>query len=605
MIKVFKISVGVIISIGISTLLWDIIKINYSNPENIIGFYSEQKISPLNNLLRFITFTTIPVAVYISLHKIILKENLINSFNIFKNDNLILEKNNFLSYSLYIFLITIFLKFLSSDFYLNKVDYFHEGLSLSSGFNSKVTGLFWSGSFISNSLFSEFLSTKISWLITQKESIGSLRIFHEFLRFLTEIILVFLIYNICKLFNYSKDKQVFFFVILTLIILHLNRSLTELFYPVRYRDIPILLTLIFSLNIIKSNFPKKINALIIGFLSCTSILWSFDRGIYVNILILFLIAILFTKKNYSNILYLIFGIILSWVIFYLFFGNEEIKDFLNNSFTVSKYTDLIIGIEYPKPFDFESGKHAARGTKNLLLIILNGIFISNMILSKNSKISPSSKLYLLFFFITAYINYRSGITRSDGYHMKQAIFFQNILFVTLLINFFIEKINFLNIQIFKKYMSFSLIIFILLFSIKDFKFYNIINFKDRYSNYISKNDDYFLSNEYILLRNSISNNFNFDCIQLFSYDMILPYLLKKKFCTKYNFLFIANSDNLQNDFINQLRVTKTKYIVFNKNYEFIPLIPVEKRFDKVFKYINENYQVKEEILNWIILGKNE
>ena len=47
-------------------------------------------------------------------------------------------------------------------------------------------------------------------------------------------------------------------------------------------------------------------------------------------------------------------------------------------------------------------------------------------------------------------------------------------------------------------MSFSLIIFILLFSIKDFKFYNIINFKDRYSNYISKNDDYFLSNEYIL-----------------------------------------------------------------------------------------------------------
>ena len=272
--------------------------------------------------------------------------------------------------------------------------------------------------------------------------------------------------------------------------------------------------LIFSLNIIKSNFLKKINALIIGFLSCTSILWSFDRGIYVNILILFLIAILFTKKNYSNILYLIFGIILSWVIFYLFFGNEEIKDFLNNSFTVSKYTDLIIGIEYPKPFDFESGKHAARGTKNLLLIILNGIFISNMILSKNSKISPSSKLYLLFFFITAYINYRSGITRSDGYHMKQAIFFQNILFVTLLINFFMKN-KFLNIQIFKKYMSFPLIVFILLFSIKDFKFYNIINFKDRYSNYISKNDDYFLSNEYILLRNSISNNFNFDCISYF------------------------------------------------------------------------------------------
>ena len=53
----------------------------------------------------------------------------------------------------------------------------------------------------------------------------------------------------------------------------------------------------------------------------------------------------------------------------------------------------------------------------------------------------------------------------------------------------------------------------------------------------------------LIFYTAISNNFNFDCIQLFSYDMILPYLLKKKFCTKYNFLFIANSDNLQNDFI--------------------------------------------------------
>ena len=477
MIKFLKILIGLIISIVISTYLWDFISISYSNPGNVVGYYSEQAISPLNNLIRFVTFTTLPIIVYIFLHKIILKENLINFILIFKNHQLSLKKNNVLNLYLYLFFVLIFFNFLSTDFYLSNVDYFHEGLSLSSGLNSNISGLFWSGSFIANSLLSEFLSSKISWFLTQKETIGSFRFFHQILRFLTEIILVCLIYNLCKLFNYSKEKQIFFFVVISLVCLYLNRSLTELFYPVRYRDIPILLILIFAFKSISSNLTNKINSLIIGFLSCASILWSFDRGIYVNILILFLITIFLIKKKYTDIIFLFFGILLSWICFYIFFGNLEVQNFLNNSFSISKYTDFIIGIEHPKPFDFDSNKHASRGTKNLLLIIINGIFISYIILNKNSKISSNSKLYLLFFFFCAYINYKSGITRSDSYHMKQSIFFQNILFITLIMNFLIEKMENFKFNIFKKNISYFLIILILLFSIKDFKIYNILNFK--------------------------------------------------------------------------------------------------------------------------------
>ena len=603
MIKFSMILIGVIVSIVISTFLWDFITINYSNPGNVIGYYSEQKISPLNNLVRFIIYTSLPITTYIVLHKIILKDRLINFFLIFKNDHTLTKKNNLIIIFLCIFFIFIFLNFLSTEFYLTKVDYFHEGLSLSSGLNSKITGLFWSGSFISNSLLSEFISTKISWIITQKETIGSFRFFHELLRFLTEIILICLVYNICKLFNYSKEKQIFFFVTVGLISLYLNRGLTELFYPVRYRDIPILLTLIFAFNSICSNFPKRINSLIIGFLSCASILWSFDRGIYVNALILFLIPIFLVKKKYTDIIFLFFGILLSWAIFYTFFGDKEIHDFLKNSLSVSKYTDYIIGIEHPKPFEFDSSKHATRGTKNLLLIILNGILIFNLILNRNSKISSNSKLYLFFFFFAAYINYKSGITRSDGYHMKQAIFFQNLLFVSLLTNFLIEKINLIKFDLFKKYITYFLTILIIIFSVKNLKINNIFNFKDRYNDYISLNDDQFLTEDYIHLRDTILNDFDFKCVQLFSYDVIIPYLLKKKFCTKYNFLYIAGSDNLQNNFINELEKEKPKYIIFNQAYTFQPLIPVEKRFNKVFNYINQNYQPKEKIVNWIILTK--
>ena len=601
MIKFLKILIGVIISIVISTYLWDFISISYSNPENIVGYYSEQKISPLNNLLRFLTFTTLPIITYIFLHKTVLKDNLINFASIFKNHQQIINKNNILYFYLYFFFVLIFLNFLSTDFYLANVDYFHEGLSLSSGLNSKISGLFWSGSFISNSFLSEFLSSKISWFLTQKETIGSFRFFHQILRFLTEIILICLIYNLCKLFNYSKEKQIFFFVVVSLISLYLNRSLTELFYPVRYRDIPILLILIFAFKSISSNLTNKINSLIIGFLSCASVLWSFDRGIYVNILILFLITILLIKKKYPDIFFLFFGILTSWICFYIFFGDLEVQNFFKNSFSISKYTDFIIGIEYPKPFDFDSSKHASRGTKNLLLIILNGIFISYIILNKNLNISSNSKLYLVFFFFCAYINYKSGITRSDSYHMKQAIFFQNILFVTLIINFLIEKMQDLRIDLLKKNISYFLIILILLFTIKDLKISNILNFKERYVNYISIEDEKFLSEDYIYLRNTLLKDYELECVQLFSYDAILPFLIKKKFCTKYNFLYIANSDDLQKSFIKQLKIKKPKYIILNKNYKFLPLIPVEKRFNKVFDYLKQNYKTKEEVLNWVIL----
>ena len=38
------------------------------------------------------------------------------------------------------------------------------------------------------------------------------------------------------------------------------------------------------------------------------------------------------------------------------------------------------------PFDFDSNEHAARGTKNLLIIILNGVLISSIIFYKNKDI---------------------------------------------------------------------------------------------------------------------------------------------------------------------------------------------------------------------------
>ena len=604
MINFIKISIGVLISMLIGVLLWDNILFNYSNPNNVSGYYSELKISPYNNVFRFIFFISLPILTYAILYKFLYKQKFNNFLLIFKNNFPINEKNNLLTFFLIIFFIISIIHFFSADFVLSKVDYLHEGLSLSSGYNSKVTGLFWSGSYISNSLFSEFLSTKISWFILQNETIGSLRAFHMFLRLVTELTLIYFIYLICKLFNYEKNNEIIFFVILCSLSLYFNRELTEIFYPARYRDIPIILLFIFSFNLINKNNPNKFNCFIIGLLSCFSILWSFDRGIYLNAAILFIaIALLFKKKKFE-IGILSLGIIVGWLFFYILFGNVEIKDFLANAYDVTRDAELFLGLEYPKPFDFDFNQHAARGTRSLIIIIINGIFITHLLLKSDQKIPNSSKLFLFFIFIVSFINYKSGITRSDSYHMKQAIFFNNVLLFTFVLNFFINQLNAFEKLNLKKYYTYILFIFLILLNFKNINYTNLVNYKDRFINYISKSDDVFFSDEYITLKNELNKNYDLNCIQLFSYDAVLPFLLKKKFCTKFNYFLISSSDSVQDKFINELKIKNPKYIIFNKNYTFIGLMPVEIKFQNAFEYINQNYIVENEILNWVIYSRN-
>ena len=604
MINFIKISIGVLISMLIGVLLWDNILFNYSNPNNVSGYYSELKISPYNNVFRFIFFISLPILTYAILYKFLYKQKFNNFLLIFKNNFPINEKNNLLTFFLIIFFIISIIHFFSADFVLSKVDYLHEGLSLSSGYNSKVTGLFWSGSYISNSLFSEFLSTKISWFILQNETIGSLRAFHMFLRLVTELTLIYFIYLICKLFNYEKNNEIIFFVILCSLSLYFNRELTEIFYPARYRDVPIILLFIFSFNLINKNNPNKFNCFIIGLLSCFSILWSFDRGIYLNAAILFIVIALLLKKKKFEIGILSLGIIVGWLFFYILFGNVEIKDFLANAYDVTRDAELFLGLEYPKPFDFDFNQHAARGTRSLIIIIINGIFITHLLLKTDQKIPNSSKLFLFFIFIVSFINYKSGITRSDSYHMKQAIFFNNVLLFTFVLNFFINQLNAFEKLNLKKYYTYILFIFLILLNFKNINYTNLVNYKDRFINYISKSDDVFFSDEYITLKNELNKNYDLNCIQLFSYDAVLPFLLKKKFCTKFNYFLISSSDSVQDKFINELKIKNPKYIIFNKNYTFIGLIPVEIKFQNAFEYINQNYIVENEILNWVIYSRN-
>ena len=527
-------------------------------------------------------------------------KNIKDIFNVeYPNTNSV---TRILFYALLIFILIIFNNFFSTEFSTQKLDFFHEGLALSHGFNSKITGGLWTNSFVQNSLFSEFINPRLAWFISNEESIGSIRVNHIFLRLLTEIAIVCFVYNYLIILNLKQNFMFLCFLFFGFVSIYLNQILTENFYPVRYRDIPIFIFLIFSLKMITSKKNSTLYASIIATTSVFSIFWSLDKGIYINATLLFLVLYLLVKKDYTQLYTIIIFGFFGWLISYILLGHIEFINFLSNTLDIIKNQDLFNGLIYPTPFSFGENEHSGRGTKNLLIIIINGISLSYIIFSRAINLSNNTKAFLILFFILSFINYKGGLSRADGYHMKQSIFPQLLLLISFIIVFcqtYFKEDIFVKNDFHFKWITLLVFLIFNIFQKNLENIKNIFSFKKNYNQYVSLKDSFFIENDYKNLLNKL-NNYDINCIQLFSYDSSLPYLLRKKSCTKYNFIYILSSESVQKDLIRELKKKKPEIILANESYPSDILISPHLRFSLVTSYIKDNYIIKEKFKNWII-----
>ena len=599
--KFFFFILTLCISFIVSVLFWKNISLGYSNPGNVIGFYSDKNLSHYDNLIHFVFFTGFPILTFFLLLKTLFYKE-VNTANILiSNQTDLYKKNNNLKTILIIFFLIITINYFSIDLISNTVDYFHEGITLSAALNYKMTGLYWEGAYLSNSLFSDILSAIIPWKIFDIVSIGSYRVFHFFLKYITEIFLILFIYKLSFVYDYKKNTQNIFFIIMTMISLKLNRDLTEIFYPFRYRDIPIFILLFLSVDFIKFDNKKLLNPFLLGFFSSISVLWSVDRGIYYFIGLLVLIFLILIKKRFQAFALIILGVFSSFLIIFIYFGQIEFQSFIYNTVNVLKDFDLFGGSKYPTIFESTS-KHAGRGTSNLMIIILNGFLISFLFINQKLKLTNNSRLILLFFFIISCVLYRSSLGVTDGYHMKQSIFFNKVFLISNLIFIFFQS-NFLDANKKLKFLTYIILTLIISKNLIVTNFSNILTFKERNLLLIKKDDDTFLDQKYIDLRNVMLKNYDLKCVQLFSHDIIVPYLLKKKYCTKFNFLYVVSSENVQDEMIDELKDKIPNIVILNQNYDFIDIKPVEERFKKISSYIDQNYLIDRQIKGWEIHRK--
>jgi len=592
---------SLILGIIFSTIIWNYISLPYDNTNTINGQYSLNKINPLNDTLRGLFFIFFPLFLYL-ITFIKFNKKLITK-KIFQSKNAIL--NNNIDYLCVILIIFSILEFYSLNYknFLGAIDVHHEGTFLTAQLNFFSKNQIWTGTFFDYG----FLGNSIGIFfnsIFDGYSIGIQRFLFKVLILLNKILIILICRQIIISISSTNKKEILF------LIFSLSSITLASFYehvtPFHSRVFIYLIATLLIFNIVTAKKNSFFKSFLTGFFSLLSILFYWDIGSYINVLLIVFLAYLFFTKNYGNFYSVILGVLLSWIIFFILTPSNEFKEFFNQYSIILNVSDYLIGIEFPKPFSDKSTRH----TKALLLIIFSGVFLINYIFDKLKNESLESKFLLFFIFISSILFLKSGLTRSDGPHIKYSsgqytllIFF----FITYYLINFINKFNFFSkINYFfqkKNYFVFLSIIvcFLFIFQNNYFSFLNIFNSAKNFHAITKIDDKEFLDNDYykfIEIYKDLVKDEN--CVQQFTDDNAIPYLVGKPTCTKYYVNAHIIKNWTEDNFIEELKLFKPNYIVYSSKINWFKNRNNAPNADK---FILDNYELFKDLSPWTIYKK--
>jgi len=125
---------------------------------------------------------------------------------------------------------------------------------------------------------------------------------------------------------------------------------------------------------------------------------------------------------------------------------------------------------------------------------------------------------------------------------------------------------------------------------------NISDYSLRLKQFIYLEDKNYLSDDQNYLIQNLKPIINeYKCIQLFTYDAALPYILKKPNCSKFYFTYSLGSIKDQESLIKDLK--NTEFIIYRGQTDNWGPSP-QKKLTMVNKYININFRNSKKILKW-------
>ena len=592
-----------------SIFLWPKIILPYTNVHNVAGIYDNLKYSSHNDVTRYIFFIGFPVLTFFISLLLFKKEKMIHFNDLFKSNNefFIINKDQkkVLFFSFIIFGFYILIEFLSLGVPDMKIDRVHDGDYLTAAMNYLLTSKIWSSSYAVHGA-SMSIYPNIMWKIFNVESVGAFRLFPVFMAILVKSFSLYFVFQLTKIVNVKDSFKVIFFILFSFLILSMSDFdvLVGGYNLISFRDLYLIFFLILLFNIIILKKNNYINIFLITIIPSLTMLLHTDIGIYLNFTLIFLmIYFYFSKKNKNWFIILIIAIF--WLLILKYMGLNDFKLFFKNILILTSSIDYLMGNPYPEPFfDTTGSKHASRATKGLVLQLIAGLLVTYKVFIKNDNIENKKKVFFIFLFILSFIFYRNALGRSDSYHIRMSSDLPILIISFFTIEYFLinlQKIFILSKDKITNYIT--LVIFLLTISylgFSKFNYSNIKNIQNRYSEFVRHEDGYFMNNDTINIINYLKEVTKDEkCIENFTYDLSIPFFLKKTSCTPYYSSWLASPTVLQQDYIKRLKISKPNYIIY-KSKHFVDNLHVYERLELVNSYIIRNYDFHINIDDFLI-----
>ena len=124
-----------------------------------------------------------------------------------------------------------------------------------------------------------------------------------------------------------------------------------------------------------------------------------DTGVFLFVLLISVLFYFVINKKFKIASHIILFTFLSFTLILLFFGFEELNNFIKNALTIILSMDYLHGTEYPEPFfSIGDNKNGMRATRGLLLQLSAGLFVTYNIISKKNTMSNGGKVFLYSYF---------------------------------------------------------------------------------------------------------------------------------------------------------------------------------------------------------------
>ena len=590
------------LAVAFCSIIWQHINLNFSNITQATGAITQQNYSTDADTLRYVIFILIPLTAFLISFYFFKKSKTRNFEDLIKFPEL--EKINYnILLPVIILLVLIFFQFLSLNLPIGPIDTFHDGELFSVTKNTIHKGNFFKDTYTIHG-FSDIFYPLIFWKITGFETIGSGRLFFFFLNLLIKISCLVLSYQLIK-FSKVKNKTIFFIIFSLILLTFSDYQVPINFSLFSYRDIYIIIFLIFLSNIFLENSNPFFTKFGLGVLPPIALIMHIDTGVFLFVLLFSLIFYLLINKKFKDISHIVLSIFFSIIIIYFYFGYEELENFFKNAITIILSMDYLHGTKYPEPFfSIGENKNGMRATRGLLLQLTAGIFVLYHMITKTNNLSRGGKVYFIFLFFLSFIMYKNALGRSDSYHIRMSNDLPLLINVYFIINYLILKLEKrFNLTILSNK---KILIIILLMS--PMFFFNKINFnkiKHYHKNIhslINLPDKHFIdNNKYEFVQNFKKLISNDSCFQNFTDDLILLYLIDKPSCTKFIASWLASPNHLQDEYIDSLKKTKPNYIIYSSVYFKVDGVEMSDRLKKVNDYILKNYQFYKNINSYGIL----